>query len=434
MLNEKKRMRRKRWKKFRVALISIIILYLTFRMLPILHASKVETHTVKNGELEVLLKVNGIVLKEETVYKSTATGEIIYLVDEGERIGVQDKVVEISLNNDIVQLKEELKEIEEELNQLEENNISKSVFKSDIDKNQRYIDSLIKEIQESILNKDYKKASEAKKKLEDSLDKHKNLTGQNGYNASNIERLKQRREEILAKIQVSNIEYYSDKAGIISYNIDNLENIYVPDKISELYPKNLKKMNEEMLNQYSGKNVKTGDQIYKIIDNYEWYIAVKLTEQDIIDTLQEGKNLLVRLDGSTKEVKGEIFKVNREKDEAVLILRFNKGLYNYYQERYLDIDIILQEYEGLKIPTKAIVERDGIKGVYIKGKGGITRFRAINILGQDSEYTIVEEGKGVNKSLIEININGKNVNIDTLSIYDEVIVNGDKVQEGEIIN
>lgn len=432
--NEKKLKKQRNKKKFRIILISMVIFYLIFRIIPTLQASKLNTYTVVKEELEKVEKLDGIVFRDEKIYKAKTTGKVTYIKKEGLRVGVGEKIAEISLNNDTEEMKEELKEIEKKIENLKENNISKSIFKDDIEKNQNYINSLIKEIQENILQKNYKKASELREMLEERLDKQKTFTGQTGYNANNIERLEERKIEILNMIKGSNIANYTDTAGIVSYNIDNLEMIYLPNKLTEFYPENYKVIDQKIIKQNSESSIKTGEPIYKIVDNYQWYIATKLQDKEIIESLNNRRYIYVRLNDSKEALKARIMRLNTSDDEAVAVLMLNKKLYDYYQERYVKLELILNRYEGLKIPSKSIVDNNGIKGVYIKGAGGIIKFRGIKILGQNEEYIIVEEGKGISKSLIEININGKNKDITTLSIYDEIIVNGNKVKEGEIIN
>lgn len=85
------------------------------------------------------------------------------------------------------------------------------------------------------------------------------------------------------------------------------------------------------------------------------------------------------------------------------------------------------------IPNKSIVEKDGIKGVYIKDISGIVKFRPIKILTSDEEHTIVSEGNGSSKT-IELEVNGKPQQFKTVQLFDEVFVNGSKLKEGLIID
>ncbi|MDE7058112.1 MAG: hypothetical protein K2P03_05280, partial [Lachnospiraceae bacterium] len=58
---------------------------------------------------------------------------------------------------------------------------------------------------------------------------------------------------------------------------------------------------------------------------------------------------------------------------------------------------------------------DKLQGVYNINKG-YTQFRQINILSQNEEFTLVEEGTSYG-----------------LTVYDRIVLNGDAVDEDEVI-
>ncbi len=415
-------------KKLRTILIFAVVIYLSFQILPALHASKLKTYIVKTGSLQIVEEVQGIVFKEEKVYNSTTTGKVIYFNQEGDRVGVGDKIAEIPINNNTEKLKEELLSIEKNIEELSNTNISSEIFQGDIEKNQQLIDGLVKKIGDAVISRDFKRVAELKLELNEKLDKQKSLTGQKGYSANQLSKLKDRKEQIIAEMELLNVSFNSDVSGIVSYTIDGLEMIYTPNKLTDFYPNNFKVLDEHLVDVYTQKYVKIGEPLYKIIDNYEWYVAGLITNKGVLDSFQDKTSLIISLDDSDYEIKAEIYKINSENDSGVLVLRLNKLLYEFYKKRFVNIKIVLNEYKGLKIPTEAIVSNNGINGVYIRSIGGITKFRAIEILGQDNEFTIVKELTGYIKPFTE------SKKIYYLSIYDEIIIDGDKVTEGEIIN
>ena len=57
--------------------------------------------------------------------------------------------------------------------------------------------------------------------------------------------------------------------------------------------------------------------------------------------------------------------------------------------RIHDIEIIVNDYIGMKVNNKAIREKNGEKGVYVQ-RGNLIQFRKINIITSTEEYSIVE--------------------------------------------
>ena len=120
-----------------------------------------------------------------------------------------------------------------------------------------------------------------------------------------------------------------------------------------------------------------------------------------------------------------------QKKEALVVIKFTNYLYELYEERYLDIELIKNTYEGLKVPNESIVEHDKIKGVFIKDISGIVRFRPVEILARDTQNAIVSEGENGRIKIIK---DGKEELVKTLQVFDEIFIDGSQVKEGQLIN
>ena len=58
--------------------------------------------------------------------------------------------------------------------------------------------------------------------------------------------------------------------------------------------------------------------------------------------------------------------------------------------RIENIEIITDEYTGIRINNNAIREVDGEKGVYVQ-RGNIISFKKINILHSTEDYSVIEK-------------------------------------------
>lgn len=85
-------------------------------------------------------------------------------------------------------------------------------------------------------------------------------------------------------------------------------------------------------------------------------------------------------------------------------LTFDSSMVRYAKERYLDIELIIEDESGLKIPKSAVVEKDFYvvpdsylsqggksreQGVLIDGKGENTEFKKAEIYYRDNENNMV---------------------------------------------
>ena len=85
--------------------------------------------------------------------------------------------------------------------------------------------------------------------------------------------------------------------------------------------------------------------------------------------------------------------------------------------RIEDIEIITDQYTGIRINNKAIREVDGEKGVYVL-RGNIIQFKKINIISSSEEYSVVE--KVDDSSYIKQ--------------YDNVITEGVDLYDGKVVS
>jgi hypothetical protein len=85
----------------------------------------------------------------------------------------------------------------------------------------------------------------------------------------------------------------------------------------------------------------------------------------------------------------------------------------------LDITIVYEEHEGLKVDNRAIRFVDGQKGVYVFIASQV-KFLPVEVLWQGENYSIVKQEASADKK--------------HLRIYDEVIVKGKNLYDGKFIN
>lgn len=409
-------------------MILIVVVYMAFRFIPVLYASNSDTMTLDYGTIEKLVKTKGIIVRDEKVYKSQIAGGIERYVDEGQRVGAGIKISSIvqSLQDD--GLEKRIESIDNKIEKLKEGNISKKLFKRDISKNTNDISGIVEEIRESTINEEYDKLSELKSILAVKSDKQMKLTGEKGIVKETINRLSKEKENLLKKLNDTQDIYYSQIPGVISYKIDGLENIYTPQGILDITPDKFNYIEGDAIDNSTIETVKYGHPIYKIINNYEWYLMVKIDNKYEKD-IETKKSFLISFGTEKKPIKGKVVKVNNEKNHMVVIFKFNEEFSDYYDKRYMDVTIILNRSQGLKVPNSAIDHRNGSKGVYTKNVSNLIKFRPIEIVAEDDKYAIVKEGY-----IIKEKTEGEVDKIQTLLLYDQIIIDSDEVREMDVVN
>ena len=157
-------------------------------------------------------------------------------------------------------------------------------------------------------------------------------------------------------------------------------------------------------------DVLKGDTVCKIIDNFVWYLAVPLELKDA-EKFEIGNTMkIVFRDAGGQTAPAEIYAISGEEGgKKVVTFKLNRDVSGILSRRNVSIDIVLNTYEGLKVPMAALCMEGEQTGVYVQN-GGEKVFKKVEIIYHNNDYMIVKEDNSAAKSLL---------------LYDNVIVKGD---------
>lgn len=373
----------------------------------------IDSYTAEIDLMEDKILTKAILVKDEEIYSSDYVGNIKYYFEEGERIKTGSLLATIYLNNQESKTNEELSKIERAI-ELKENNL-------DNDNNFEIVNELEKEVQNLLMEN---KKEEAFRIIE-TYRSESSL--KNEYTSLSLLELKEKRKDLISNISENNINIYSKSSGIISYQIDNTENIYNVDRLDRYNSNdyNILEIRKENLKE---NIIGYGDPIIKIVNNFKWYIMFNIETKENI----EDKYLNIRLNKIDRIVVGEVYKNIQDDGKRFLIVKLDRYFNEFLEDRYTDIEVILDKYEGIKIKKSSIIEKDNLEGVYVVGASKIVRFYPIKPLGIGDEYIIIDEGSSHTiNSRGQIEVNGENYY--TVKLYDKIISNPDDVKEGQIL-
>lgn len=406
-------------KNFFFSLIAVCIVIYIFQSL---HGA-VETVVAEKGDLENIIKAEGIIVKDEKIYNATLDGSVTYYYEEGTKVKQGQLIANLNTDSNSVQINKQIAEIEAAINSknknpetaavaakeslaLYENNIQESILKSELDSMYNIV---------------------GQADNEGAL-----VVNQSTYDSYDISQLEDMKKDLEKSISTHKVPYYSAKAGIITYKIDGLEEVYDIEDVYNLTASSSLKKEYTLSDKFNKETVSANEGILKIIRNFDYYIAATV-DNEKAKLFSENKYIKTRIhsDGQSHEAWGFIRKINYGSEQSVLILYFDDYFYKIYDKRYVDLELITDIYEGIKINTNSLTEKDGMTGVYVQDASNIIKFFPVEIIGMDEDYTIVALGEYVEKDerrLIKVNER----NYYTVKIFDKVILDPETVYEGQI--
>lgn len=306
-------------------IFSVIFIYVVVCVIIYFQTSHIVRYEVQEGSLSTNNLYRGVVIRDETVVHTTSTGYVSYCAREGERVA----------KNDLVYLVDETGRLSQELESLNrgENTLSKkslAEFRSELVTFAHEFDrvnyGVVYDFKYSLKNTVLKLANE------NMLESINNLSAVNSVKYS-----------------------YAPRTGIVAYWTDGYENLQAQNVTAEIFD-NEKTIYKKKQN-ISNSLVEAGDAVYKLSTDENWSIVIPIdTERGL--KLQEEGYVKVRFLKNQYESWGQVkLLVNRD-GNSYLQLSFSNSMITFLSDRFLDVELIVEDEAGLKIPLSSIVQKE----------------------------------------------------------------------------
>ena len=316
----------------------IICVVMYFRSVPIVR------YEVKEGSLATNNIYRGVALRSETVVNTNAAGYVNYYAREGERVAKDDLVYVI---DETGRLNEELQDTSLGENSLSEKELAE--FRSEIVNfmhgfDARKFDSVY-DFKYSLKNTVLKLANA------NMLQNISNTDGRAG--AGNIVNM-----------------CYAPTTGIVTYWVDGYESL-TPEAVTETVFDEKTYEKKQML---GNELAAVGDPVYKVSTDENWSVVIPIDAARGAELEEEGY-VRVRFLKNQYESWVATKLLTNSDGKNYLQLSFTNSMVTYVTDRFLDVELIVNDETGLKIPNSSIVEKEFflIDEDYVTDKGGTAK-------------------------------------------------------------
>lgn len=308
-----------------MAIFGFIFIYIIISIILYIFADHISVYEVKKGKLAADYEYRGFVIKDETVVTASDSGNITYYAREGEKVGCSSLVYSLDSTGKLSELLKSNDGNTDLLDEKELKQIQKDMTDFSYSYNNIKFDSVY----------DFKYDIEEKILSSINLNVLESMSGESQDGTS----------ELLKTFK-------APTAGMVVYSTDGYEGV-TDDKFNYTY---LDDSNYQQINHNLSGTIKAGDIVYKLVSSENWELIIEIDET-LEKKLKDIKNIEVKFlkDDSTTWAGYSTFK----KDNKIFAkLSFTNSLVRFSSERYLDIELLVNDEEGLKIPTSAITEKD----------------------------------------------------------------------------
>ncbi len=360
------------------AVAVFMIAYLVFYALDANYSSvKTETAIMKTAEKSITTKV--FVVRDEDYLSSTATGTIVPLVEDGQRVADGQDIGAVFSNDEDAERYVESLKVQEELERFEEIDRSEKLNIRDITTYNSETDEEFLKLVSAISDSSYSSISEYAYKVRDRETSRQISLGHDVDTSSVLSSLKAKAQSFSTVtpsfIQADNTGYYINRT-------DGYEKTLNYEDVKEFTVSQVKNALNSKPDESKISNVG------KLVNNFNWYVVAVVERNDTTD-LTVGKSIKVRfLDSSSDDIKATVKAINSDSSgEVVLVLQCNTINPDNSGLRIENAEIITETVSGYKIPKKALQTLDGVNGVYIK-RGNLVNFRRITTIFTGDDYVI----------------------------------------------
>ncbi len=143
----------------------------------------------------------------------------------------------------------------------------------------------------------------------------------------------------------------AERDGVVVYSVDGMEDLAVEDITKESFNrKNYKRENLRLKD-----SVKAGDVVYKLITSEEWSLVIPLDKKTAME-LSDQNTIRFRFmeDGSAFNAG---FSIMQNGADFFGKLDISNSMIRFCEDRFVEIELLINRQTGLKIPNSAISEK-----------------------------------------------------------------------------
>lgn len=314
--------KRKREMNIGIFIFAIVLIYLIVTIIMYASSKKISAYEVREGSILKDNSYTGLIIRQETVVNSEKSGYINYFQSENSKIKAGTNVYAITSGKLSYSEEQTDKEVA----------LSGDKLSSLIVKIQNFNEVFSPQKFSSV----YSLKNEAANTLLDASNQTK--TAQIGA--------------VIAENGGSAEVYTAEKDGIMVLDFDGYESLDTDSfRKSDFDQSKYKRTSRE-----DNAQVKKGDPAYKLVTSENWSVIVPL-DQETAASLTDTTYIKTRLNKENEAIWAD-FSILKKDGDFYGKLDYDNSMIRYADDRFVNVELIMEDQSGLKIPKSAVVEKD----------------------------------------------------------------------------
>lgn len=317
----------------------IILLYLIFNVFFYLTKKHISVYEVQQGTIVTNHTYRGLIVRSEEIVTSASNGYVNYYLQDASKAGVKTPVYSLDSAGTVSSQIEDVKK--------SENLFSKEDYLE--------LESTVQSYTGSYDSQNFYGVYSFKDEMNAKMMEIQNVNALDSLGS----------DADTNAFQV----YNATKPGVVVYYTDGYENVTIDTLTEELFDENQYKKVNLKDQETVGSNVP----VYKLITDENWNVVFKISDE-LAETLKDDETVevLFKDDGNTIWAYYDIIKIGKD---SYLNLKLRTSMIRFANQRFIDVELLLDDAAGLKIPNTAITTKKFFtvpKEYFVQGKDSDT--------------------------------------------------------------
>lgn len=399
----------KRFSPLKIFIILVLAVFL-FRQIFFTFYKPISTQTAFYRTTNDGFEISGLVIRNETYVKSSKSGVLHFMIEDGNKVSKNGIIANIYKNEDASITLSQIDSIEKKIEDIEEIISFNNIEAANLEVANANVNTSLDNLILASSNGSFFETSIQCDGLLSALNRRQAILGEKTDFKDQLKILKAEYNDLKNSLSNPVGKINSDKSGYFLTKVDGYENCFDIDNLEQITP--------EFYNNISKKDVPE-NVIGKIVSDYEWYIAANVPISRSIN-FKVGEAVSIHTDiKSVPQLSATVKQINISKDgtNAVIIFACSNINSELAALRTASFTVVKHEYSGLYVPRKALRAPDSVPGVYVL-TGMQIEFKPVEIIYTGEDYIICK----------------KSDSDDALRLYDQVVVKGKNLYDGKIVS
>lgn len=288
------------------------------------HTRHISPYEVRTGSLYTNSLYTGIAIRKEETVAAQDSGYINYYVREGQHVAVGDLVYTV----------DETGRLSDAADELTGDN---SMSDADLARIRTEISGFSATFDDTSFSEVYS---------------FKNSLNSKAVELSNLDVLNSISD--ISNLNSSLVHYrYSQNPGVVTYSYDGFEEKGFDDITIDDFDQSQYEYTQMIANNL----VSNGDIIYRICTSEDWMIVIN-TDPETAETLMEMEYVQIKFTRNQYTSWASVSQRIDENGNYFIGLSFTNSMISFAMDRFVNIELMLDDHQGLKIPNASIAVKD----------------------------------------------------------------------------